>query len=96
MQHEFKIVFDLYDETINENNEPILELIKKNVKKKWFVQNVTTISDIKEVISSKGNTLKNKCDVFSKTENKWVTVEGTYDNIKNIVHKEKTKIGYGI
>jgi len=88
MQHEFKVVFDLYNETVNDKGEPEYELLKKDVKKRWFCKNIHEITDIKEVVTNTGKIIKNKCDIYVRSENKWITVEGTYDNMKQLIHKE--------
>ncbi len=96
MQHEFNIVCDIYKEVINDKGEADLVLIRKNLKKKWFCRNVYEISEVKEVINDNRRIIKNKCEVYSRYENKWVTIEGNYKDVVSLINKKTIIKGYGI
>jgi len=86
MNYEFKIIFDLYDEKIVEGKDPEWILVKKNLTKKWLVD-IHDLKDVRETLSSKGKLLKDRCDVFSKSDNRWVTIKEPYSKVKRLLNK---------
>lgn len=81
--YELIILYDLYDERVDNEGQPEYRLRKKNCKRKWYVSDIFSITDVREIPSKKGIPYKNKCEVFHRFENRWITVEGSYDKIIN-------------
>lgn len=93
MNHEFKLIFDLYDEEDIkvEGEEPKLVLVKKDCTKMWLAD-LNNITDCREVISRTGRILKNRCELFNKFENRWLTVKESYSNTKEILNKVENRV----
>lgn len=92
MNHEFKLIFDLYDErpiTVAPGSEWVL--LKKNCTKKWLVD-LNNITDCRELITKRGIPLKSKCEIYSKFENKWFTVKESYNTTKDLLNKIERRI----
>ena len=91
MNHEFILIFDLYDELPpKEGAEPEWKLIKTNCTKKWST-NLFNITDCREIISNKGKIVKDKCEIFNKFENRWLTVKEEYSKVKTILKRIEKK-----
>lgn len=95
--YEFTILYDLYDERLNEEGQPEYRLKKKDCKRKWYTSDINNLSDIREIPTRKGIPYKNKCEVYHRFENKWLVVEGKFDELKHkITSPERYKIkGFG-
>ena len=91
--YEFNILYDLYDERINEEGHPEYKLRKKDCKRKWYTSDINNLSDIREIPTRRGIPYKNKCEVYHRFENKWLIVEGKFDELKQkITPPERYKI----
>lgn len=92
MNHEFKLIFDLYDEKPSKDG-PGSDwiLLRKDCTKKWLVD-LNNITDCREVITKRGIPLKRKCEVFSKFESKWFTIKESYSNTKLLLGKIENRI----
>lgn len=91
--YEFNILYDLYDERINDEGQPEYRLKKKNCKRKWYTSDINNLSDIREIPTRRGIPYKNKCEVYHRFENKWLIVEGKFDELKQkITPPERYKI----
>ncbi len=90
---ELNILYDIYDEFLNKDGEPELKIVKKNCRRKWFISDRYNITDIRELPSRKGTPYKNKCEVYHRFENKWLIVEGKFQDIKELLAPiERNKI----
>lgn len=91
--YEFKVLFDVYEEYIDSDGHPNYKLISKDCKRKWYVFDLANITDIRQAISKKGMTYKNRCEVYNRLENKWVVVEAKYDQlIKDLKIEQRKKV----
>lgn len=90
--YEFTILYDLYDERINQEGEPEFRLKKKGLKRKWFVSDLNYITDIREIPTKTGKLFKNKCEVYHRNEAKWTQIEGNYNTLKEILKEDTNKV----
>lgn len=91
--YEFIILYDLYDERINEQGEPEYRLRKKDCKRKWFTSDINNLSDLREIPTRKGIPYRNKCEVYHRFENKWLVIQGRFEELKHrITPIERYKI----
>lgn len=91
--YEFNILYDLYDEGVNADGHPEYRLRKKDCKRKWYTSDINNLSDIREIPTRRGIPYKNKCEVYHRFENKWLVVEGKFDELKSkITPPERYKI----
>jgi hypothetical protein len=95
MNHEFILIFDLYDEGPPKegSTEPEWLLIRTNCRKKWLAD-LNNITDCRELISKSGRVIKNRCEVYNKYENRWLTVKESYNRTKDILtmNEKRTKV----
>lgn len=90
--YEFIILYDLYEEYINEHNEPDYKLKKRDCRRKWYVTDIYNITDLREIPNKQGKLYKSKCEVYHRPEAKWVTILGKYTEIKEILKKERKQV----
>lgn len=91
--YEFTILYDLYDERFNEEGHPEYRISKKNCKRKWYTSDINNLSDVREIPNKSGIPYKNKCEVYHRFENKWLVVEGKFEELKHkITPIERYKI----
>lgn len=86
MTHEFKIVFDLYDEILNDKGEPEIVLIKPNLTKRWTTE-LEQITGCREATTKNGRSYRTRCEVYHNNENKWVTVIEPYNKMQELINK---------
>lgn len=81
-EFELTILYDIFQEYQNAEGEIDYKVIKRNCKKKWYIADSYGLTDVREIPSRYGKPYKNKCEVFNRSDNKWVTVLGSYQEIK--------------
>ncbi len=90
--YEFTILYDVYDEVIIDD-QISYKLLKKDCKKKWYVSELYNITDVREVPSKKvGVNYINRCEIFHRPEGKWITVQGSLKEIKDLLKQDRIKI----
>lgn len=87
---EFIVVYNLHkddplpilDEQGNiQGFKPNLKVVKRNVKIKWTCNDVRNISDWRQTTDKYGKVRKNYCEIFNKSDNQWMMVYHTYNDL---------------
>ena len=92
-EFEFTILFDIFEEIEDDEGRTTVKVIKRNCKRKWFITDTYNLTDVREIPSQKGTPYKNKCEIYNRAENRWITIEGNYKEIKNRIRPiERNKI----
>ena len=87
MNHEFRIITDLYKEKkTNPDEPPELILVKKGIKRRWLAS-LDDIRDIREVVNDNGKILKDRCELYSYPEETWITIDTNYEEMKKLLNK---------
>ena len=90
--YEFTILYDVYDEVIIDDQVGY-KLLKKDCKKKWYVSELYNISDIREIPTKRlGKNYSNKCEIYHRPEGKWITVQGKFNEIRDLLKQERVKV----
>tara|TARA_R110000765_G_scaffold26628_8_gene64953 strand:+ start:4105 stop:4410 length:306 start_codon:yes stop_codon:yes gene_type:complete len=95
--HEFTVARDLYDEVVIETPEGEaldLQLIKKDLKTKWFCKDISVITSCEQQYNAKGNIRTEYCKITVDGVGEKV-IRMRYKDAKELInHETYKKVGY--
>lgn len=91
--YEFTIVQDVYTESLNDQGEPEIVLVKPNLKTKWYCRDLDMITGFEQVYNTKGNVKIHHTALLVQGEERIVKLP--YNKVKELLKSsEQPKIGF--